>query len=249
MERFGGASKVEKPKLVPVEEDLRAYASLLEAEIEQTKARSSELLERAENVIKPLSNHERNHLANFDAGDPEAHFAKGKMQPITHDILEEEHARGVEYGSQAHYLRKAAEGIAKGEVPSLRVIRAMKEALHLDEVALRDAKDRLATLERKHNAGEAMSPLHYRKMRELSEDIALRSERATRMRGRVAMFGEVVHAALIEDGYNPHETNEERRSRIEQITRLAEEEGEEKEFDHLNPPELPPLTSHEEMAA
>ncbi|MCK9361557.1 hypothetical protein M0Q28_05055 [Patescibacteria group bacterium] len=251
MERFGGAAKIEKPKLIPVAEDLDAYSSLLKEAALHSESRIAELGERAEKVVKPLTRQERIHLSTYEV-DADSAFAKGKIQPLTQDVMDGERERIKQMNEHAAELQAMNEDIENGRVPGYEGIRAAKEALHLDQMALHDAEDRLSVLQRKHDAGEQLLPMHYRVMRELSEEVALRRERIKRMIGRISMFGEVLHAQELEMGGGASGF---RRARVDrQSSRLIQKDrngyaSDEEEFDHLNPPELPPLTGDEEIAA
>lgn len=199
MERFGGAAKIEKPKLVPVSEDLDTYSGLLQEEMARANERISRLGERAERVVKPLSRQERIHLAQYPT-DADSAFAKGHIMPLTRDAIDGERDRIKSLEEHVVELKRMNEDISEGQVPGYEGIRAVKEALHVDQMGLSDAEDRLGVLHRKHNAGEQLAPVDYRDMRELSAEIALRRERIKRMTGRISMFGEVLHAQEQEHG-------------------------------------------------
>lgn len=228
MERFGGAAKVEKPKLIPVSEDLDTYSELLRGEIDRSNERITRLSERAERVVKPLTRQERIHLAQYPT-DADSAFAKGHIMPLTREAIKDEEARIQTLGEQVVELKRMNEDISEGLVPGYEGIRAAKEALYVDRMGLSEAEDRLKVLQRKHNAGEQLAPVDYRDMRELTAEISLRRERIKRMVGRVSMFDEVLRAQEVEAGGIRQAHVERRSSRLmskqKNSERLAGVEG------------------------
>lgn len=252
MERFAGA-KAEKPKLVPVSTDLDTYVELLRDAAIDSENRIGDLRERAEQSTRALSRTEKIFLAQYPT-DADSAFARGYVAPLTHDVAEDEKERIKALEGHMAELRAMNEDIEEGRVPTYEGIRAAKEALHFDQVGLSDAEERLRSLERRHNAGEQMSPAHYRVMRQLSEEVALRRERIKRMSGRISMFGEVLHAQEQEHGGGPAGTRrahiERRSSRLMAKARNSEIlpgaeglEGEEEDDDRDT--NFPPMTGGE----
>jgi hypothetical protein len=199
MEQHGAAPKVEKLKLVPPEHDLNAYTALLEMEILQSRKRIAELQKSARQATKLLRRDERIHLASYPT-EAAASFAKGKAQPLTHDAIEEEQERIKRMDGYADELQALVADIAAERIPGHEAIAAIKAAADLDQTSLYEAKELLTVLERRHNAGEQMSPTDYRTMRTLAEEIAERRGRLNRMKELVAVFREVIQAQEEEFG-------------------------------------------------
>lgn len=250
MEQYGAAPKVEKLKLVPPEHDLNAYTAILETEILQSRKRIAELQKGAKQAIQSLRRDERIHLASYPT-EAAASFARGKAQPLTHDAIEEERERIKRMEEYADELQALVADIAAERIPGHEAIRAIKEAADLDQASLYEAKEMLAALEHKHNTGEQLSPTDYRTMRTLAEEIAERRGRLNRMKGLISVFREVIQAQEEEFGGGKRGIE---RAKVERSSKrlMADWKNQlpnpDDEEDVIFP-DVPPLTSEEEVAA
>lgn len=250
MEQFGAAPVVEKLKRVPIEYDLNAYTNILDAEIVQSRKHMADLKMSAKQVMQSLTREDRIRLATYPT-DEATSFAKGKVQPLTHDAIEEERERMKRMEEYAGELQDVITDVANERIPGHEAIQALKEALHLDQSALYEAQENLAVLQRKHDAGEQLSPIDYRKLRKFSESVAERRGRIRRMKGLLLMFREVLAAQEEEFGGGMRGSE---RAKVERSSqrlmadwknRIESDEYEEEPFSKV----LPPLTSEEEIAA
>ncbi len=250
MEQYGAAPNVEKRKLVPIEYDLHAYTNILDVEIQKSRKKIAELQNSARRAMQPLTREDRIRLASYPT-DEAASFAKGKALPLTHDAIDEERERIKRMDEYAGELEAVIADVAAERIPGHEAIHALKEALHIDQAALYEAQENVAVLQRKHDAGEQLSPVEYLKLRKLSESVAERRGRIRRMKGLLLMFREVLAAQEEEFGGGEKGA---RRAKVERSSkrlmadwknRIETGEYEEEPFSEV----LPPLTSEEEAAA
>lgn len=193
MEQAPARPRAEKPKLVPMKDDIDACLNVLSREQDGLLRASSGLEDRAMTALGPLARREKAEYAQK--------VGEGRLAPLTHDVMEENEARLDALDVIKADLERGMHSIASGTLPDAAFVKALRGAWHIDRRQTNDDLLRLQSLRRKHAEGALLTEKEYEELNLLPTRLAAAEERLKRLRDRLHMFQGVLRQEEIELGF------------------------------------------------
>lgn len=210
MEKAPARPRAEKPKLVPIKDDIDACLNVLSREQSSLLRTNSQLNERATSALTPLSRAEKSEYAQK--------VGEGRLAPLTHEAMEENERRIDDLDDLKEDLQGGMDAISAGRFPDAAFLKALREAWYVDRRQSNEDLSRLQSLRRKHAEGLPLNEKEYEELNRLPARLAAAEERLKRLRDRLHMFQgirrqEEIELGLTSDGELTH------RERIDRVSR------------------------------
>lgn len=193
MEKAAARPRAEKPKLVPLKDDIDACLNVLSREQAGLLRANSQLGERATAALQPLSRSEKAEYAHK--------VGEGRLAPLTHEAMEENERRIDDLDDLKKELESGMKAIAAGRLPDASFLKALREAWHIDRQQANGDLMMLQSLRRKHAEGVPLNEKEYEAVNRLPTQLALAEERLKRLRDRLHTFQGVRHQEEVELGF------------------------------------------------